>query len=73
MKIGSFPMVARIYAARERLRAQRNGQARIVVMIDGTAQDAELVERVRPAVNAVIDERIDEFDRDLRALGVEVG
>lgn len=71
MKIDSFPMVARIMAARKKLIGQRDG-GKLVITIDGTNQDFEMVDSCRPAINAVLDRRIAEFDEDLRQLGVQV-
>lgn len=72
MKIGNFPIVTRTIEARHRLIEQRDNGL-FGVTIGGTYQDAEMVEKARPAIMAVLDDRILELEHDLRQLGVEIG
>lgn len=71
MRIGDFPIVQRIMAARDEL-ARKRDDGLLVVMIDAQKQDEELTEKVRSIVHAVLTERILELNADLKNLGVEV-
>lgn len=72
MKIGNFPIVTRAIEARAKLIEQRDSGL-FGVTIGGVYQDAEMVEKVRPAIIAVLNARILELEHDLRQLGVEIG
>lgn len=71
MKIGDFPLVQRLIAARDELVVKRD-HGKLTVAIDLHQQDAELVAACRPVVQAVLQERILELNKDLQALGVQI-
>jgi hypothetical protein len=72
MKIGDFPLVEALITTRNHLLGQRD-EGRVLVMIDGRQQDAELAERVRPAINVELDRRLSDVDEQLEQLGVNLG
>lgn len=71
MRIGDFPIVQRAIAARASLISQRD-QGSFGITIAGTYQDAEMVEATRPAIVAILNQRIAELDKDLEQLGVKI-
>ena len=72
MKISDFQLVDALVSTRVFLTAQRE-DGNISIKIGGrvAAEDAEMVEAVRPAVRAELDRRIMACEEQLRALGVD--
>lgn len=70
MKLGALRMVNRHAEARDQLRRQMRGK--IEVYIDGVRQDDEVSEAARVPVQRVLDLRLDEVERDLEGLGVDL-
>lgn len=69
MHIGDFPMAQRIIEARSSLIRQRD-EAKLGVTLGGAYQDEEMVQAVRPIVVHVLNDRIGELEKDLKALGI---
>lgn len=71
MKLDNCHIVTRLAQARYRLISERD-RGTFGVTIDGTTQDAVMVELLRAAIRNELTRRIAEIDADLAALGVEV-
>jgi len=71
MKLAAFPMVTRLATARAGLVHQLE-RGKLGICIDGAFQDAETVERVKPAIHDALKAWIAEIDEDLRQLGVDL-
>jgi hypothetical protein len=71
MKLDDFPVVETLVDSRAAI-IQRRDHGRIEIVIDGHHQDQDLRDRVKPAIDAVLNRRIEEIDQQLQEFGVQV-
>jgi len=69
--IDRLGMAARLAVVRQELLAQMDSND-VSITINGKAQDAEFVGRMRPYMNRLVNEQVSQVETHLRELGVNV-